>query len=105
MSRSGILCSKNEIKEYRLATEQEIEQFYKHYPKYIPKPKWEDFGKVSGYKIGYNSNMYEIVSEHSSFSNKNAITTKKEARAMLALIQLMQWRDKYNEEKLEDWCN
>jgi len=60
------------------------------------KPKWEDFGKIKGF---YVTGLCEIkqYEEVASKSCANVWPTKEEAEACLALSQLCQWRDKYNE--------
>ena len=68
------------------------------------KPKWEDFGKVEGWHV----NQYCVLvafKETSGNINKNIWPTKEEAEACLALSQLCQWRDKYNEGWRPDWSN
>lgn len=66
------------------------------------KPKWEDFGEIKGWFI---RNMGEIVAYQNTASsiNRNTWPTKEEAEACLALSQLCQWRDKYNESWKPDW--
>lgn len=65
-----------------------------------PKPKklqWEDFGEVKGFFIDSDSQLkYHVINE-SNCKNKNTWPTREEAKAALALSQLCQWRDKYNE--------
>lgn len=60
------------------------------------KPEWEDFGMVTGYFIsGYCSAVSYSGISHKE--NKNTYPTLEEAKASIALTQLLQWRDKYNE--------
>lgn len=66
--------------------------------------KWEDFGEIEGYYIDNMSNII-LHKAYSSEDNRNIIPTLKEAEAMLALIQLMQWRDKVNGQPLLEWCD
>jgi len=62
------------------------------------KPKWEDFGMVSGFFIRNMGEIVEYTGGHKSDPiNRNTWPTKEEAEACLALSQLCQWRDKYNE--------
>jgi hypothetical protein len=62
------------------------------------KPKWEDFGTVSGFFIRNMGEVVEYTGGHKSDPiNRNTWPTKEEAEACLALSQLCQWRDKYNE--------
>lgn len=70
----------------------------------IEKPKWEDFGKVSGYCASPISGLIlKKEEELPTNRNKLAFPTKEEAEACLALSQLCQWRDKYNEGWKPDW--
>jgi hypothetical protein len=73
------------------------------------KPKWEDFGFVKGYYVndwGYPS-QYGYFSDRARADtvNMNVWPTLEEAEACLALSQLCQWRDKYNEGWKPDWSN
>ena len=73
--------------------------------KKIEQKRWEDFGEVKGYYITYRCFIGYCEVKNSVPETKHVIPTEKEAKAVLALIQLMQWRDKANGEKLEDWCD
>lgn len=98
------LCKKENVIEFRRPTKEEMETLYKHYPQYKPKIKWEDFGKVKGYYVSGNC----IIVDHNSPSQKfntNVFPTREEAEACLALSQLLQWRNKYNEGWKPDWEN
>lgn len=70
------------------------------------KPEWKDIGKISGW---YVSSLSEISLARRDFDicqrNKNIFPSKEEAEACLALSQLCQWRDKYNEGWKPDWTN
>lgn len=68
------------------------------------KPKWEDFGKINGYWVNSYCEIRDANCD-SFASNKNVFPTKEEAEACLALSQLCQWRDKYNEGWKPDWKN
>lgn len=98
----GGLCAKEDIIEFRRPTTEELEILYKHHPEYKSKIKWEDFGEVNGYYITGNGAIvrYELTSH---IGKKNVFPTKEEAEACLALSQLLQWRDKYNEGWRPDW--
>lgn len=79
---------------------------YEIVPETNKEKKWEDFGRVSGWFVGYDSN----ISSHSSIVaytyDRNVFPTKKEANAYgLALPQLLQWRDKVNGDWKADWSN
>lgn len=60
------------------------------------KPKWKDFGEVQGFFINSNSDIIPY-GHYSHNKNINTWPTEEEAKASLALSQLCQWRDKYNE--------
>lgn len=70
-----------------------------------PKPKWEDFGRVYGWYIRSDSTVVSSGSVTPVVHNKNTWPSKEEAEAALALSQLCQWRDKYNEGWKPDWTN
>jgi hypothetical protein len=68
------------------------------------KPKWDDFGKVKGYYVNIHSEIkYRCLD--SMIHSRNLFPTKEEAEACLALSQLCQWRDKYNEGWKPNWCD
>lgn len=70
-----------------------------------PKPKWEDFGRVYGWYIRSDSTVVSSGSVTPVVHNKNTWPSKEEAEAALALSQLCQWRDKYNEGWKPDWTS
>ena len=70
-----------------------------------PKPKWEDFGKVSGWYINANSKLHGTANLSVSNDHRNIWPSKEEAEAALALSQLCQWRDKYNDGWKPDWAD
>lgn len=76
-------------------------------PEYIlnlkNKPKWEDFGEMKGCYVNDLSEVETILKCKSNSVNKNLFPTKEEAEACLALSQLCQWRDKYNDGWRPDW--
>lgn len=69
------------------------------------KPRWYDLKSVKGYYVNHWSNIVNYGSESTcgTNTNKNVWPTKEEAEACLALSQLCQWRDKYNENWKSDW--
>lgn len=74
--------------------------------KYRVKPalQWEDFGKIKGFHINsYTEQIQEVVGTTTDNNYKTVFPTKEEAEACLALSQLLQWRDKYNEGWKPDW--
>lgn len=56
--------------------------------------KWEDFGKVEGWYIDMGSCVSHCEHYRSADSNRKTLPTKSLAEAMLALCQLLQWRNK-----------
>lgn len=71
-----------------------------------PKPEWKDFGHIDGWYISSDSTVVASSSYVTSGDhNKNTWPSKKEAEACLALSQLCQWRDKYNEGWKPDWTD
>lgn len=68
------------------------------------KPKWENFGAHVGFYVNNISEVHRYTAiEESCDRNRNTWPTKEEAEACLALSQLCQWRDKYNENWRPDW--
>ena len=67
------------------------------------KPKWEDFGRIKGFWIRSDTSIGEVDLSVTDDSSRNTWPTKEEAEACLALSQLCQWRDKYNENWKPDW--
>ena len=74
-------------------------------PKAPEKPKWEDFGEVKSYFVSSYSKIGELKDSIVTDSTKNTWPTKEEAEACIALSQLCQWRDKYNEGWKPNWNN
>lgn len=64
---------------------------------HLPK-SWEELKKIKGYYIAKNSKTtqlkHDILTEK---CNKNITPTKSQAKAILALCQLLQLRDRYND--------
>ncbi len=67
------------------------------------KPKWEDFGKLKGFWVRSDSSIGEVDLSVTDSQCRNTWPTKEEAEACLALSQLCQWRDKYNEGWKPNW--
>ena len=57
---------------------------------------WKELGVVKGYYILANSNINDIFYTNAVDNNRNVFPTEEEARAMLAMAQLCQLRDKWN---------
>lgn len=71
----------------------------------LPK-RWEDLKIIDGFfvtNLGYIEKVSDncIVSDH----NRNTFPTKEEAEACLALAQLCQLRDRYNDGWKPDWTD
>ena len=66
--------------------------------------KFEDLKIIKGYYLDSTCFVSGYGDEPNDF-NKNVFPTKSEAEACLALSQLCQLRDAYNEEPLADWCD
>ena len=76
------------------------------YPELFKKEiQWSDFGEVKGCYIGSQSKLYDYESPSSNSANRNIFPTTEEAEACLALSQLCQWRDKYNEGSKPDYTS
>ena len=72
----------------------------------VTKPKWEDFGKIFGFYIESDCNILETQPGHNtSIEDRNLYPTYQLAEAGLALIQLLQWRDRYNEGWYPDYTD
>lgn len=61
----------------------------------LPK-SWEELGEISGLFIEGNSNVLEVSNRIAVPPNRNIIPTKELAEAMLAMCQLLQLRDRWN---------
>ena len=68
----------------------------------LPK-KWEDLYMVKGWFVDFHSDVVTTNIMHTADSVKNRFPTKEEAEACLALAQLCQLRDRYNDGWKPDW--
>ena len=76
---------------------------FKEVERELPK-KWEDLEGVSGFYVNTQSDIkFYYDSEIKGSTSKNLFPTKAEAEACLALAQLCQLRDRYNEGWKPDW--
>lgn len=64
---------------------------------------WEGLGEISGLFIEGNSNVLEVSNRIAVPPNRNIIPTKELAEAMLAMCQLLQLRDRWNEGWKANW--
>ena len=76
---------------------------FKKVERELPK-KWEDLGGVNGFYINAQSDINPYYdSEIKGTTSKNIFPTKEEAEACIALAQLCQLRDRYNDGWKPDW--
>ena len=68
----------------------------------LPK-RWEDLGVIRGYYVNAHSELRDFECCTGKDSNKNTFPTKEEAEACIALAQLCQLRDRYNDGWKPDW--
>ena len=68
----------------------------------LPK-KWEDLYEVKGWFVDFHSDVVTSGSMRTGDSVKNRFPTKEEAKACLALAQLCQLRDRYNDGWKPNW--
>ena len=70
--------------------------------KELPK-SWEDLGAIRGFYVNVHSEIRDYEGCISKDSNKNTFPTIEEAEACIALSQLCQLRDRYNDGWKPDW--
>ena len=76
---------------------------FKKVEKELPK-SWEDLGEIKGWYVDSFSDLVRYDEGNSDDNdNKNIFPTKEEAEACLALAQLCQLRDKYNDGWKPNW--
>ena len=68
----------------------------------LPK-SWEDLYEVGGWFVDFHSKVVTSGSMRTADSVKNRFPTKEEAEACVALSQLCQLRDRYNDGWKPDW--
>nr|DAY29471.1 MAG TPA: hypothetical protein [Caudoviricetes sp.] len=68
----------------------------------LPK-KWEDLYEIKGWFVDFHSDVVTSSSMRTGDNVKNRFPTKEEAEACLALAQLCQLRDRYNDGWKPDW--
>ena len=64
---------------------------------------WDELGEIAGYYITSNSEISNNYKGLTAFINTNIFPTKELAEASLALTQLLQLRDRWNEGWVADW--
>lgn len=77
---------------------------FKKVEKELPK-SWEDLYEVGGWFVDFHSKVVTSGSMRTADSVKNIFPTKEEAEACLALAQLCQLRDRYNDGWKPDWTD
>lgn len=68
----------------------------------LPK-SWKDLYEVKGWFVDFHSKVVTSGSMRTADSVKNRFPTKEEAKACLALAQLCQLRDRYNNGWKPNW--
>ena len=64
---------------------------------------WEELGVIEGYCISACSNISLLFRTNAIDANRNIFPTEEEAKAMLAMAQLCQLRDRWNGGWRADW--
>ena len=77
---------------------------FKKLEKELPK-SWEELHMIKGWFVENGSGIYKFEKCFTISKNRNLFPTKEEAEACLALAQLCQLRDIYNEGWKPDWKN
>nr|DAQ42184.1 MAG TPA: hypothetical protein [Caudoviricetes sp.] len=77
---------------------------FKKVEKELPK-SWRDLEEISGFYIDKYSKVSSSYIYNTDEENKNVFPTEKEAKASVALAQLCQLRDRYNDGWKPDWMN
>lgn len=96
------ICFVDAVKIFRIATMEEEQIFFKYYPE-LKAITWKELGVISGYYISSDSRIRDHETFRTEESNRNVWPTKEETEAALALSQLCQWRNKYNEGWFPNW--
>ena len=68
----------------------------------LPK-SWEELHMIKGWFVDNDSYIHEFENCFTISKNRNLFPTKEEAEACLALAQLCQLRDRYNEGWKPNW--
>ena len=76
---------------------------FKKAEKELPET-WEDLKTINGFFVSNLSNIEKTIDNSiTAIQNRNIFPTKEEAEACLALAQLCQLRDRYNDGWKPDW--
>lgn len=105
-SSKNVICDKDEVIELRLATQEETELFYKHFPEEkdnFPKT-WEGLGEIHGWFFRKSLEISEICDDFvpTKYDNMLITPTKKEAISYLAACKLRQLAKVINDNQTED---
>ena len=75
---------------------------FKKIEKELPK-SWEELHMIKGWFVENGSGIHEFENCFTTSKNRNLFPTKEEAEACVALAQLCQLRDRYNEGWKPNW--
>lgn len=67
--------------------------------------RWESLGKIGGYYLTSNSDLFNASDLPTTPDNKNLYATEAQCKAHLAQAQLSQIKKKANEGWVADWTN
>lgn len=67
--------------------------------------QWEDFGNIEGFYLDKDNRITSHLQTRTGHFNKDVFPTIEEIEARLALSQLCQWRNKYNEGWKPTWTD
>lgn len=101
----GSICYGSDVEHFNNHDNEEVTPEYILNLKVEKRPQWEDFGEVTGFFVSGYSKVEYYINNSSFEDNANTFPTKQEALARLALSQLCQWRDKYNDGWKPDWTD
>lgn len=87
--------------DHKNSTFQQI--VFKKIEKKLPK-SWDELGEIKGYYVSSLSDIQEGIADMKC-CDKNYFPSKAEAEAMLAMAQLCQLRDVWNNGWKPDWKN
>ena len=77
---------------------------FKKVEKELPK-SWEELHMIKGWFVENGSGIYKFEKCFTISKNRNLFPTKEEAEACLALAQLCQLRNRYNDGWKPDWSD